>query len=118
MAFRVVLALIPFLLFLLALLGFLDLQEVWRSDLAPEFKKNASEVAFKLVDDTVRQVLSQKQVWWLTIGLVADALGALGGHAGDDVGARPGVRLPAPARPPRDAAALAGARAVSWDCAW
>src|SRR3954449_6466789 len=69
MAFRVVLALIPFLLFLLALLGLLDLEEVWKSDVAPEIKKNASDVAFKLVDDTVRQVLSQKQLWWLTIGL-------------------------------------------------
>jgi membrane protein len=69
MAFRVVLALVPFLLFLLALLGFIDLQEVWRSDVAPEIKKNASDVAFKLIDDTVSQVLRQKQVWWLTIGL-------------------------------------------------
>jgi membrane protein len=69
MAFRVVLALVPFLLFVLALLGFLDLEEVWRSDVAPEIKKNASDVAFKLVDDTVRQVLSQKQLWWLTAGL-------------------------------------------------
>jgi membrane protein len=69
MAFRVVLALIPFLLFLLALLGFLDLQEVWKTDVAPEIKKNASNVAFKLVDDTVRQVLSEKKVWWLTVGL-------------------------------------------------
>ena len=68
-AFRVVLALIPFLLFLLALLGFLHLQEVWHSDVAPEIKKNASDVAFKLVDDTVTQVLDEKQVWWLTIGL-------------------------------------------------
>jgi membrane protein len=69
MAFRVVLALIPFLLFLLALIGFLDLEEVWKSDVAPELKRNASEAAFKLVDDTVTQVLSQKQLWWLTIGL-------------------------------------------------
>jgi membrane protein len=68
-AFRIVLALIPFLLFLLALLGYLDLQEVWKSDVAPEIKKNASDVAYKLIDDTVRQVLSQKQVWWLTAGL-------------------------------------------------
>ena len=59
MAFRVV----------LALMGFLHLDEVWKSDVAPEIKKNASEVAFKLIDDTVRQVLSQKQLWWLTIGL-------------------------------------------------
>jgi membrane protein len=68
-AFRVVLAFIPFLLFLLALIGFLDLQEAWRSDVAPELKKNASDAAFKLVDDTVNQVLSQKRLWWLTIGL-------------------------------------------------
>jgi membrane protein len=69
MAFREVLALIPLLLLLLSLLGFFDLQEVWRKDVAPELEKNASEAAFKLIDDTVRQVLSQKQVWWLTVGL-------------------------------------------------
>jgi membrane protein len=70
MAFRVVLALVPFLLFLLATLGFLNLEEVWREDVAPELQKNASDAAFKLVDDTVNQVLSQKQLWWLTLGLV------------------------------------------------
>jgi membrane protein len=69
MAFRVVLALVPFLLFLLALLGFLDLEEAWKSDVAPEIKTNASDVAFKLIDETVNQVLSQKKVWWLTAGL-------------------------------------------------
>lgn len=68
-AFRVVLALVPFLLFLLALLGFLDLEEVWRSDVAPELRKNASDTAFKLVDETVTQVLDQKKAWWLTAGL-------------------------------------------------
>jgi uncharacterized BrkB/YihY/UPF0761 family membrane protein len=62
-AFRVLLALVPFLLFLLALMGFLDLEEIWRKDVAPEVKKAASESAFRLVDETVRQVLSQKQVW-------------------------------------------------------
>jgi membrane protein len=69
MAFRVVLALVPFLLFLLATIGFLELEEVWRKDVAPELKKNASDAAFKLIDDTVKQVLSQKQLWWLTVGL-------------------------------------------------
>jgi membrane protein len=69
MAFRVVLAIVPFLLFLLALLGFLDLEEAWRKDVAPDIQKNASETAFKLVDDTVRQVLREKQVWWMTVGL-------------------------------------------------
>jgi membrane protein len=68
-AFRVVLALIPFLLFVLALIGFVDLQEVWRDDVAPEIQKNASDTAFRLIDDTVTQVLTHKQLWWLTIGL-------------------------------------------------
>jgi membrane protein len=69
-AFRVILALVPFLLFLFALMGYLHLEEIWRSDVAPELKKNVSETAFRLISDTVDQVLSQKQVWWLTAGLV------------------------------------------------
>jgi uncharacterized BrkB/YihY/UPF0761 family membrane protein len=39
MAFRVILALVPFLLFLLALTGFLDLEEIWRSDVAPSSRR-------------------------------------------------------------------------------
>jgi hypothetical protein len=70
MAFRVILALVPFLLFLLALTGFLDLEEIWRSDVAPELKKSVSDAAYRLISDTVEQVLSQKQVWWLTAGLL------------------------------------------------
>jgi membrane protein len=68
-AFRVVLSLVPFLLFLLALIGFLDLEELWRQDVAPELKKTASEAAYRLVNETVKQVLSQKEFWWLTAGL-------------------------------------------------
>jgi membrane protein len=69
-AFQVILALVPFLLFLLALMGFLDLEEIWRNDVAPELKKAASDAAYRLISDTVDQVLSQKRVWWLTVGLV------------------------------------------------
>jgi membrane protein len=69
-AFRVVLSLVPFLLFLLALIGFLDLEEIWRQDVAPEVKKSVSEAAYRLLSDTVEQVLSQRQVWWLTVGLL------------------------------------------------
>jgi membrane protein len=69
MAFQVVLALVPFLLFLLALMGFLDLEEIWRKDVAPEVKASVSAAVYRLLDDTVNQVLSQKEVWWLTAGL-------------------------------------------------
>jgi uncharacterized BrkB/YihY/UPF0761 family membrane protein len=46
-AFRVILALVPFLLFLFALMGYLHLEEIWRSDVAPELKKNVSGTAFR-----------------------------------------------------------------------
>jgi len=70
MAFRVILALVPLLLLVFALMGFLDLEEIWRNDVAPEVKKNVSEAAYRLISDTVEHVLSQKQVWWLTAGLL------------------------------------------------
>jgi uncharacterized BrkB/YihY/UPF0761 family membrane protein len=35
----IVLALIPFVLFVLALLGFLQLEEVWRDEVAPEIRE-------------------------------------------------------------------------------
>lgn len=69
MAFQAVLALVPFLLFLLALMGFLDLEEIWRTDVAPEVKDSVSGAVFRLLNETVNQVLSQKEGWWLTAGL-------------------------------------------------
>jgi membrane protein len=68
-SFRALLAVLPFLLFVLALLGFLELTEVWRDDIAPEVKDSVSRSAFTLIDDTVTNVLTRKQLWWLTAGL-------------------------------------------------
>ena len=67
-SFLVVLALVPFLLFLLAALGFLELEEVWREDVAPEIRDSLSAAAYRLLDDTATRVLTQKQVWWVTLG--------------------------------------------------
>jgi membrane protein len=67
-AFLIVLALVPFLLFLLALLGFLQLDEVWRDEVAPEIRGSVSQAAYQLLDDTATRVLTQKQGWWLTVG--------------------------------------------------
>jgi membrane protein len=67
-SFLLILALVPFLLFLLGLLGFLDLGEVWRDDVAPEVRGSLSDTAFRLLDDTATRVLREKQAWWLTAG--------------------------------------------------
>ena len=67
-AFLLMLSLVPFLLFLLALLGFLQLEEVWREDVAPEIRDSVSAAAFRVLDDTATRVLTEKQGWWVSAG--------------------------------------------------
>jgi membrane protein len=67
-AFQITTAIAPFLLFALALLGFLDLDEVWSRHLAPDVKDHISHNAFVLVDQTVRKVLSSKNLFWVSFG--------------------------------------------------
>jgi membrane protein len=69
-AFRVFFALVPFLLFLLGLLGGLGLDDVWTEDVAPQLRESSSAAAFEVMDTTVRKVLGDQQGFWLTIGLV------------------------------------------------
>ena len=69
-AFRVVFALIPGLLFTLGLLGTLGLSEVWSSDVAPEVRKSVSGPLFEVIDQTVAKVLSGRQLFWVTLGAV------------------------------------------------
>ena len=67
-AFQVFFALIPLLLFGLALMSALGLDGVWTGDLAPKLERNATPAAFAVIDDTVTKVLTGKQFWWLTVG--------------------------------------------------
>src|SRR3712207_4738422 len=67
-AFQILTAIVPFLLFLLGLLGFLDLGNVWEEDLAPEVEPRMSRAAFELVDETVTTLLAERQLFWLTGG--------------------------------------------------
>ena len=50
------------------MLGVLQLDDVWRDDLAPDVKGSVSAAAFSLIDDTVRKVLGEKQLFWVTAG--------------------------------------------------
>lgn len=69
-SFQVLSAFVPFLLFAIALLGFLSFDEVWSGDLAPQIEPNVSRPAFALIDDTVKAVLSSRQLFWMTAGLL------------------------------------------------
>lgn len=68
-AFRVFFSIVPLLLFAFALLGFLHLDEVWRTDIAPDVRDAVSPDVFRIIDDTVSRVLDSKQLFWVTAGL-------------------------------------------------
>lgn len=69
-AFQVLTSLIPLALLVLATMGFLQLDDVWTRDLAPEVKQQVSAPVFAVIDDVARPTLGSKQGWWLTAGLV------------------------------------------------
>lgn len=69
-SFQIIVAIVPFLLFGFGVLGFLDLEDVWRRELAPELEAAVSATAFAFIDDTVRKVLEQRQAFWVSAGLL------------------------------------------------
>jgi membrane protein len=68
-AFQVLTAIVPFLLFAFALLGFLSLDDVWRDHVAGHVHDHVSRAMFTVLDDTVTKVLGSRQVFWMTAGL-------------------------------------------------
>lgn len=67
-AFRLLAALVPGLLFFVALLGVLDLESFWRQELAPDLQENVSSDAFRFINNSVLGVLGKQELLWLTVG--------------------------------------------------
>lgn len=67
-AFQVLFAIIPLGLFGLGLLGGLGLDDQWTREWAPTVRESMSPAAFQVVDDTVRRVLGEQQLFWMTAG--------------------------------------------------
>jgi membrane protein len=100
-AFQVLTAIVPFLLFLLGLLSLLDLTEVWADDLAPEVQERVSPNSFRLIDETVRTVLDERQLFWVTGGFLL-ALWQISGGVRAVMGALDGVYDTRRHRPARE----------------
>jgi membrane protein len=89
-SFQILTAIVPFLLFVLGLIGFLELDAVWAKDLAPEVRPRVSKEVFSVLDDTVTQVVEKQQAFWLTAGF-ALALWQVSGAVRAVMGALDGV---------------------------
>jgi membrane protein len=69
-SFQILSSLVPFLLFGFGVLGFLHLEDAWRTELAPDVKRSVSPPAFALVDDVVEKALGSRQAFWFTAGFL------------------------------------------------
>ena len=67
-AFQVLFALIPLALVGVGLLGILGLDGQWTQEWSAKARSVMSPDAFRVVDDTVRKVLTQREVFWTTAG--------------------------------------------------
>ena len=67
-SFQIISAIIPFALFVLGVLGFLGLDQVWRRDIAPELRSDVSSAMFTVANQTALKVLGSKQLFWTTLG--------------------------------------------------
>jgi membrane protein len=69
-SFQILSAIVPFLLFGFAMLGFLHLQGVWGDDLAPRVEDSVSPAAFRFANESVMKALTNRQVFWVTAGFL------------------------------------------------
>jgi membrane protein len=69
-SFQILSAIVPFLLFAFGMLGFLELDDVWRDELAPDVEAAVSQSAFAVIDDAIGKALGSRNVFWVTAGFV------------------------------------------------
>lgn len=69
-AYQALSAVIPFALFTLGLVGFLDLGTLWSQHVGPWVAQRTSSALYTVLNDTVNQVVQHKQIFWVTAGLL------------------------------------------------
>jgi membrane protein len=69
-AYKVLFATIPLVLFGLGVAGGLGFDERWSQTWAPKVKDAVSPPVFQVIDDAARRALSGEQTFWMTAGLV------------------------------------------------
>jgi membrane protein len=67
-SFQILTAIVPFLLFVLALAGLLHLDSVWRDHLEPQIRAHVSAAVFAVISDAVNKVFAGGQLKWATVG--------------------------------------------------
>jgi membrane protein len=69
-SFQIVFALVPLALLALGLLGTFGATHVWTREISPAVRDNVSAPVYHVIDDTVRKLLANRQLFWVTLGAV------------------------------------------------
>jgi membrane protein len=67
-SFQILTAVVPFLLFVLALAQLLHANDIWRLHLEPQVKANVSPAIFSAIQSSVNKVFAGRAVIWVTLG--------------------------------------------------
>jgi membrane protein len=67
-SFQILTGIIPFLLFVIALAGLLNLNSVWRDHIASQVQTNVSPDLFSVISDAVNKAFGGGQLLWATLG--------------------------------------------------
>ena len=67
-SFQILTAVVPFLMFVLALAGLLHLNSVWINHVAPEIRAHVSPAVFSVISSAVNKAFSGRQLLWATFG--------------------------------------------------
>lgn len=67
-SFQILTAIIPFLLFVLAVAGLFHLDGIWQDHVEPEIQANVSAAVFTVISNAVTQVFAGGRLLWVTVG--------------------------------------------------
>jgi membrane protein len=67
-SFQILTAIIPFLLFVLAVAGLFDLDSLWRDHLEPQIRAHVSGPVFAVIHNGTDNVFATRRVLWATLG--------------------------------------------------
>jgi membrane protein len=67
-SFQILTAIVPFLLFVLALASVFDLSDVWQDHVAPQLRANFSPALFAAIKNAVVAVFTGRRLLWATLG--------------------------------------------------
>ena len=67
-SFQILTAVVPFLMFVLAVAGLLHLNSVWLNHVAPEIRTHVSAAVFSVISSAVNKAFSGRQLLWATFG--------------------------------------------------